>query len=267
MWRWLPPRIDVGRKARRRDDSEALLPVRLSWEPGPVMVIEDEVEAHWSLAGMGWTDDGSVRFPAASGSPPGGVVEHVAVTPRLTRRGLAAQLGELTADGTAAYWQLLLDLEPFVHREVVRAAASVRYELARPVGRVLDEEGTQRVVDRMLLGEADYPGRVGPLLERCLQPGAFRKVDPLRFVAKDLHRSAQEEVRKAINDPRAGRRIRLLAQTMPGATAEQIASAYRRRHPYAPVSADLVASALWTGPDPMANQVPLTTATGNEATA
>lgn len=270
MWVWLPPRIDVGRKARRRDGSTAHLPVRLSWEHGPVMITEHEVEIRWSLAGMGYIEDGSLRLPAMPDGAPPDIADQVLTAPHVPRQVLAAHLQDLADDGAAARWELLLGLEPFVRKEVDRAAAAVRYELAEIRGelsRVLDGEGLQRVVDRMLLGDADYAGRVGPLLDRCLDPGAFRNVDPLRHVAKDLHRSAQEEVRKAINDPRAGRRIRLLARTMPGATAEEIAEAYGRRHPYAPVSATLVASALWTGPDPMANRVALGGVHGNEVAA
>lgn len=264
MWCWLEPLIDVGRKARRRDGAVAHFPVRVVWLSGTVLVADGEIEAPWSLAGMGHTDAGIARLPEATGVPPG-LAREIALAPRVTRRGLTTELERLVADGTAARWEVLMDLEPFVRREVVRAASALRYELAETRGhqaharlsRVLDEEGVQRVVDRMVLGDGGFPGRVGPLVDRCLEAAAFLRVDPLRYVAKDIRRSAQEEVRKAIDDPRAGRRIRLLARTMRGATAEQIAQAYRVLHPYAPVSAALVTVALSTGPDPMADRLPL----------
>jgi hypothetical protein len=264
MWSWLPPLIDVGRKARRRDGSVAHLPVRVVWQRGTVLVVDDEIEASWSLAGMGHTDAGVARLPEATGMPSEFAGE-ITLVPWATQRRLATELEQLVADGTSARWEMLMDLEPFVRREVVRAASALRYELAETGGdesrarlsSVLDDEGVQRVVDRMVLGDVGFPGRVGPLVDRCLEPTAFLRVDPLRYVAKDLRRSAQEEVRKAIDDPRAGRRIRLLARTMRGATAEEIAEAYRVLHPYAPVSAALVTTALATRPDPMADRLPL----------
>lgn len=176
----------------------------------------------------------------------------------MPRRRLVAELEKLVADGRTARWEALLSLEPYVCHEVRRASRAVSYDVltddidAFEVPEVLDEEGRRKVADKMLLGDGDDPGRVTPLLERCLAPAAFVKVDPLKYVATDIHRSAQEEVRKAIGDPQTGRKIRQVARSMPDAAVEEVVDAYRTRYPRDSMSASRVQAALTAGPDAMA---------------
>lgn len=262
VWRWLPPRIDMGRKTRRGDGATMLMPVRMSWQPSAVAVITAPTAAAWSMVGLGHSGAGTVnvepvphRVPVVTGDvfPTAGTLQ-VQTVPR---RALAAQLEDLAADGRQARWDALMSLEHYVNRAVHSAVVSVSWDVNgtahdQEPAWVLDETAKQAVADRMLLGTEESPGRVGALLERCLQPNAFVKVDPLRYVVKDLHRSAEAEVRKTIGDPHIGRKIRAVRRTMPSAPMQDVIAAYRAAHPGDHLSTARAARALTAGPDVMA---------------
>ena len=262
VWRWLAPRIDMGRKTRRADGATMLMPVRMNWQPSALALVTEPSTAAWSMIGLGHSGTGQVHLlpvrhprPPVSGEffPTAGSLE-VEVLPQ---HALKARLEDLAADGHQARWDAVMSLEHYVNRAVHSAVVSVSWDVNRgPGGQepawVLDETAKQTVANRMLLGTDDGPGRVGALLERCLRPNTFVRVDPLRYVVKDLHRSAEAEVRKTIGDPHIGRKIRAVARTMPSASMQDVITAYRANHPGDHLSSARAARALSAGPDVMA---------------
>lgn len=261
VWRWLPPRIDMGRKTRRADGNTMLMPVRMTWQPGPLTLVAAPTELAWSMIGLGYSGTGQLKVYPAAGAGPLVLADDFPTdgelaAPLLPRRALDLRLRELVADGHQARWDALMSLEWYVQRAVRSAVVSVSYDLAGPdcldPTWVLGESGEQAVSDRMLLGTADNPGRVHALLERCLRPRAFVRVDPLRYVVTDLHRSAEAEVRKAIGDPHIGRKIRAVRRAMPSAPLQDVIAAYRIRHPGDLLSTARATQALSSGADVMA---------------
>lgn len=259
VWKWLAPRIDMGRKTRRADGDTMLMPVRMTWQPSPVMVLTAPTAAAWSMVGLGHSGAGEVKLVPVEGACPDVTGEKFPTDGELEvellpHRELLGRLRHLVADGKQARWDAVMSLEHYVNRAVHSAVVAVSYDVVggdnpHPV---LDDTAKQSVADRMLLGSEEGPGRVGALLERCLRPGAFVKVDPLRYVVKDLHRSAEAEVRKTIGDPHIGRKIRAVQRTMPSASMQEVIAAYRRTHPGDHLSTARATKALTAGADVMA---------------
>jgi hypothetical protein len=260
VWRWLAPRTDMGRKTVRADGAVMLMPVRMTWSASPLMVIDRPTDVTWSMTGLGNGGAGRVHLTPAStpsASPETFPTAGDLKVRLLSAAGVRDRLLELSHDGHMARWEALMSLEHYVDRAVHSAVVAVSYDVsgldaAQTPDWVLDETGTQSVVDRMLLGTQDKPGRVDRLLERCLAPGAFVRVDPLKYVVTDLHRSAEAEVRKTIGDPHIGRKIRMMHRTMPSAPVTDMIAAYRLAHPGDHLSTARVRAALSAGPDLMA---------------
>lgn len=260
VWRWLAPRIDMGRKTRRLDGATMLMPVRMTWGPAPLLLATEDVDLAWSMVGLGYSGAGQVRLVPCVGAPEltgddfptDGEMD----VPLLGAHQLRARLRALSEDGRLARWDALMSLEHYVGRAVRNAVVAVSYDVAGvSTGQlpawVLDETGAQGVADRMLLGTGVKPGRVDSLLERCLAPAVFVRVDPLKYVVTDLHRSAEAEVRKTIGDPHIGRKIRAVRRTMPSASLTEVIAAYRRAHPGDHLSSTRATQALTAGPDAM----------------
>lgn len=262
VWRWVRPRIDMGRKAHRLDGAPMLMPVRMAWQPAPVVVLTSPTPAAWSMTGLGHYGTGEVTLvpvhqptPAPTGDrfPTDGTLDVETLDPA----GVRARLQELVDDGRQARWDALMSLEHYVNRAVHHAVVSVSWDVSGATAGdqpawVLDDTGKQTVADRMLLGSDDHRSRVDRLIERCLEPSVFVNVDPLRYVVKDLHRSAEAEVRKAIGDPHIGRKIRAVQRAMPSASLREVIATYREAHPGDHLSTRRAARALTAGPDVMA---------------
>ena len=262
VWNWLPPKIDMGRKTLRADGDQMLMPVRVTWSSTCLLLVTEPTELDWSLSGLGNAGAGRlVVIPSLTAGPT--PVDVLQVTTQqvavLDAEQIRQLLTGLSEDGRKARWEALMSLEHYVDRAVHNAVAAVSYDVtgADPNGfpdRVLDETGTQGVVDQMLLGTADKRGSVDRLIERCLAPGTFERVDPLKYVVTDLHRSAEAAVRKAIGDPHIGRKIRTMRRTMPSASVTEMIAAYRLAHPGDHLAGARVEQALSAGADIMARR-------------
>jgi hypothetical protein len=265
-WVWRSSHIDIGRKGRRPDGAPMLMPVRADWDEGPVRLVGPGGNARfrWALSGLGHTGTGDVTVAispegmpvAIAGSAPDDAVPSVAGHGRSELRALAA-------DGKAARWEALMSLEGYVDRAVMRAVSTVTADIYPPErstsrpGAVLDDTSRQQVRDKMMLGTEGDSAYVLRLLDRCLRPCTFAKVDPLRFIVSDLCRTAEEEVRRAVDDPKVGRKVRTLRRTLPDATLPQFLDTYRGLHPSDSLSWRRVERALTSGHDPMAGAVTL----------
>lgn len=250
---WLPAAIDVGRKDRAGDGGRYLMPHRLDWPGGPVAVGHGNPD-RWPYhrIGLGRDEPG-----AADTNDPRFFRPTLAC---VNRAAAIAELDRLADDAHQASWAARMSIEQAVTDAVHAAHTRVRAEISASdtyAWPLLDETKLAELADRMLLGtDGDPDSRVGRMLERCLAPRAFLRVDPLRYVTVTLRRDAEEEVRTAIGDPRVGRKVRQVARELGTSDVEEIVRAYRQVWPADKLAADRARRALDVGPDPMASAVP-----------
>jgi hypothetical protein len=280
IWWWTRPSAPVGRKDRSSDGGQLLLPVRINWAPAPVVVLPPgtELAARWSAVGLGRSGTGDTVLsidPAHTGGPgyPSGtqMIGASAQFPLMTRRQLVVSLRRAVADGRKARWEALMALQPWVDRAVRNAHTAVAWEIGgrqrpdRAAPAVLDPVGLDAVATRLMLGEDGHAGEglVGNLLDRCLLPTTFSKVEPSRYIFTTLKRDAEQEIRREIGDPRIGPKVRAMMRTIlaEGASiAEMEASLvgrYNTRYPYDMLSRRRASRALNAAADPMALARPL----------
>ena len=267
IWVWRSSHIDIGRKDHRADGSRLLMPVRVTWSPSPVLIVTrgETTRLTWNLSGLGHSGEGHLELrltdagalQVVSGSGPDGSL------PRVTNR-----LEPLVQDGTAARWEALMSLEGYVERAVRRAVTIVTADIFEgqngqgTPGAVLDETSCEQVRDRMLLGNDQGRAAVDRLLDRCMQPRVFAAVDPLRYVTVDLQRTAEAEVRRDVQDPKVGRKVRTLRRQMPESTLDEFLAEYRRRHPGDALSWRRAQRALTSAADPMAGALDIEAVAG-----
>jgi len=236
-WIWRDPLLDVGRKASGPDGTRLLLPVRVRWDGEAVRLVgPGHHELCWSARGMGYDLSGSETVEAVSSTvPPGPALVaggSVPVTVGVgTGRRAGTELSRLVEVGVSARWELIGMFEPLLVRALNRAHTRVAAELRPSGGRVLSVLEIEALRDKMLLGEDDDSGHVGRLLERCLAPRAFEAVDPLRYVARDLARGAEEAVRRMVGDPKIGSKIRRVHAELGDDDIPALIAAYTSRYP------------------------------------
>ena len=117
----------------------------------------------------------------------------------MSRTPIVHELAQIAAAGRRARWDLLQLLERITRAAVIKAHSRVSNEVAGPAGTssrptVLDETDLEVVVDTLLLGEDG--GRSSPvnrMLDRCLRPDTFHRVDPLRYIVVTLRRDADPD--------------------------------------------------------------------------
>ncbi|MHB8318098.1 MAG: hypothetical protein ACYDEP_02535 [Acidimicrobiales bacterium] len=122
-------------------------------------------------------------------------------------------LHEFAADGKAAYWEILTDIEQHLRWAFQRAHSAVSAELFPSEQRpVLDPVTQETLLTTLLLGDLDdNNGMVSRLIERCLTPKKFQRVDPEKYVVTALFSASETAIRRRIADPHIGRKIRRFA--------------------------------------------------------
>lgn len=266
-WTWLHSSINVGRKDRADDGRRLLLPVRVIWQPGSVAVIGegDTVSVDWTSVGLGNSGHGRTTITSGAresfdepdqgaNTPPA----HLNLRPE-SRMTLHQQLAFLVADGKQAWWDLMMDMEGVLETALRRSHAHISAEIAgtdfktAEFNPVLDPIGLQTVKDRMLVGDDESDTTViGRLIEKCLKPTTFMKVEPTRYINITLDRDSKAAIRKAIGDPHIGSKIRNLAREVGHTNLPLLVAEYQIRHPADRLSSRRAAAALTVQPDPMA---------------
>lgn len=214
-WVWVSPTANVGRKDQ--DDGgkhRLLLPARIQWRNGEdviTMAPGDRVEMSWRVRGLGIDQSGStiVCGVAASGRQE---LPDQSLPPAKMEISAGRDPGELQHRSHLSRWALLTSLESWVERALRRANAAVAIEIHgpdHPWAGVLDRVAIESLRDRMMLGDGDE-GPVARLIERCLHPDTFIRVDPARYIALTLRRDAEAAVRREIGDPPIGRKVRAI---------------------------------------------------------
>jgi hypothetical protein len=222
VWLWLPPKQDMGRKG------QGLAPIQVNYQGGPVVLSSSGSEAErveWTAVGAGW-DIGSQLTVGASGEPapnpsptrspnelPASVqAEHLGV------EGVRLRLQALAEDGQAARWELVEELSSMALKYVWRARSAALASLHPRADGMLEQlfstEDVQAAADELVLGADGRRSRVDSLLERCLQPRTFERVDPLRYIATSLRCSARQMVNRRLGDPDIGAQVRRLADQL-----------------------------------------------------
>ena len=125
-----------------------------------------------------------------------------------------------------------------------------------------DEVTFEQIVDRMTLGYEDEKGvqREGSavrLLQLCLEPDAFLRVDPLRRINAHLERDCKVEIRQAIGDTRLGPKIRAVARELNTSDDLAIVAACRERYPGDFIALDRVVQAMSVRPETIPTWVSL----------
>jgi hypothetical protein len=161
----------------------------------------------WDLAGITAVRAGHFATPDP---PDGGVPRRIAVVPTavsLVRRELA----DLVDEGRSAQWHLLTTLERIATHRFARAITDVVKEVAgirTPPESALDPITQDALRDRIVLGTDTRESPLQSIIRRSLAPGAFARVDPLRWVNADIRRSLEGEIRRHFGDPHIGPKFR-----------------------------------------------------------
>lgn len=298
VWKEADPAA-VGRKAGNGTDGlHNFLPFRLNWQPGTVCLVTSEssyclnevvvldnghaeTPIAWSALGPGHSSAGTLDLVDDAQGPqlPSGVGPHTEVcrlgsrlpVTAMDRGDVADALKNLISRGEMAYWDLLAELEGELKTSLERAHAGVSREIGDSLGlqcnRLLDDIALEQVRSDLTFGSDGQSGksRMMSLIEQCLEPGRFDRVDPQRFITITLRREAGEGIRRRLSDPHIGRKIRrLLAENPQLSTAEEIIEKYRSLYPSDRLSYERLNSAISVRPDPMANTQPLTWDDGEE---
>lgn len=265
MWVWKPSAGKVGRKSRSANGGELLLPVRVSWEPGALTVIGtgERSELEWTAAGLGATGTGQtvveVVAPALSDQPcaiaDGQLPETLKIASQ-HQRMIRRQLTKIVEAGHASQWQATMNLQPYVEQEVRAAAARIGHEIAgngQPAVILLDGTSMEAVIDTVMLGSDDRVGAITRLLEKCLVPGTFVHVDPMKYIRGAIRRDSEEAVRVAVGEPRVGAKVRRHYRIHHPKTVEALIEGYRKEYPADRLAINRAEKSLLPSLDPMAH--------------
>jgi hypothetical protein len=282
VWAWHTPLIAVGRKGRAfGTGDELLMPIRTSWDRGAVVLVDaaaSSMDASYRSKGMGHTFAGQTKLVSRPGC---GLLAAPEELPSLAdpvfvgsgnRRRLITALEGLVEAGRAARWSLLMDIEPRLRKQIDKTHAWVCHEISLTTGNdqaLLDTVGREEMLNSMLLGNPSDKRRcsVDRLIDLCLSPDTFLKVDPLKYMATHLKRDAEQELRNRIGDPHIGPKVRKVARQHPRASIDQIIEEYRKIYPKDRLARDRTEAALSVSPDAMARTTQLfpDTMTGHSA--
>lgn len=264
-WTWLRPLINVGRKGKAFGTGESLLmPIRNDWDsPLVVLVSEESIPVTYRSRGMGHAMAGQSRVVVRPGSRPVAMVQEVPSLASMVFVGTAPRpmvirsLQAMAEAGKQALWEVLQSIEPKLRKELYKAHAHVSHEIAETTGAfqpMLDEISIDEIQDLMMFGEDTKPGSVFRLIELCLAPECFLRVDPLKYMTKHLRRDAETQIRRKIGDPHIGPKIREIARSLPDGNRDlaRIVAEYRKVYPKDRLSINRAEAAMTVSPDAMA---------------
>lgn len=156
-----------------------------------------------------------------------------------------------------AWWSLITWLEPYVRDALRTAHAAVRHEIggAEPCEPLLDDTTIAHLGDLMMFADGDEVSAVERMIDRCTREHTFDRVDPLRYMAVTLRRDAETAVRRHIDDPDIGRKVRALARELQTTDPQALLDAYGARWPADHVGLGRIQRSLDVAYDPMARRV------------
>ena len=223
-WLWVTPGINVG---RRLAASGRTLPVRIAWSvPEHVVVLRQgaaPLTIQWEAKGLGVQYTGEITVSLDESARSNVEIETGAspsdkAVPALLIAGVRSVLRRLANDGHSAMWEALSILHDYAQAIAPKHLFLVTKEIYGGAdtagGELLDAISLEAVVDRYVIGDGSMVAgsRAMSLVNRCLEPATFARVDPLRFVRRSIHRDIEEGIRYAIGDPHIGQKVRALVR-------------------------------------------------------
>jgi len=250
LWSELKPQIDVGIKAQK--NANLVLPARIEWSLPPLLLLRagESVTAEWRITNMGHNLAGSLTVTEAGLSEPvpGQLDTEIlfAFSPRDLKRKLAA----IAKTGDTAKWEILQSFEEYTRSKLDEANRILAQELSEYHGQsipgVLDDIALDSLLTQMLFGEGDT-SIVSRMVDKALQPDAFKDFDPARYFTLNLKSRALGEVRRTVGDPHIGSKIRRLQKIIGAQNVETLVSAYNEQYPTANLGPKRAAAALTVG--------------------
>lgn len=275
VWHWVDPGNAVGRKARSADGGRLLLPIRLKWTPGPLIVLGtgEQTTLDWMAIGVGHSGAGKTNVtvgPASQTkvSPPSGTNPpsqvHLSSMPASRLR---SELELIVDRGQEATWHAIARLEPYVETACRTAAGALAKEIGGDdaVTPLIDEVTFESIRDKMLFGDGDRDSSVDRLLELCLRPTSFRKVDPMLYIRTRLRQEASQHVQQVIGDPRIGPKVRRVFRQHGGDLPEFL-ERYNELYPADHLAVNRASNALTAGPVATARPLSMTVDDDGEVT-
>jgi hypothetical protein len=251
LWSELRPEINVGVKLVKNED--LVLPARIEWSITPVVLLApgQTVDASWRITNMGHNLSGSVIVSSSglSSHIPGQLdtVSLEAFGPRDLRR----KLDGLITLGASAKWLILQSFETYTRSKLDEANRILAQELSEHYGQsipgVLDDIALDELLTHMLFGEGDT-SIVSRMVDKALQPDAFKTFDPARYFTLNLKSRALGEVRRTVGDPHIGPKIRRLQKQVGATDVDALVSAYNEQYPKENLGKKRAAAALTVGP-------------------
>lgn len=287
MWAWATPGKAAGRKGVSLDGGQLLLPLRVVWDT-PLVVNasrSEPTEVQWRTYGYGRGARGTTTITTCSTVPtpsdktvdrvankvagvdqagrrrPSGAPASEMSGVSMSRRAALRRLRAVSEDGRAAWWEATLLLEPWLQKSLYRAHAKISYEFAdlpETNGRtmILSETTIEAIADHMLLGNETSQGTVSRMLEACLRHD-FARVDPMRYIKTWLRRDAEEAIRRDLDDPKQGPKVRRLAEATGAHDDTELLTAYKAAYPNDQVGIGRLTRAMNVCADPMAERTSL----------
>ena len=264
-WAWAHSRIDVGRKDRNPAGGRYLLPVRLTWYPSPVVVVQ-EGSALAGVLGVGLGTRSASTVQLDPESPATELVDgHVHLPRRLgpvasgSMSEIERMIESLSQEGNLAYWEALARLETKVTWALSKANVAAGLDIyGGGMGTTaLDETSMESLRDSMVYGDGDKTSPVQGLVERGIKHSAFAKVDPEMYFTAAVSRDARAAIRRALGDPHIGSKVRRLAREQEFASLDELIAEYRRLYPADRLSYERAEAALRVTVHPNATTISL----------
>lgn len=240
-WVWLEPLIDVGRKSRGRNGATLLMPVRLVWNESPILILEpgETRVLEWRLSGLGHRATGQATitqsgFADVQITGVQDLTVEAAVYSFNRAKAFTRHVTNLVAAGTDARWGLLSSLESFTLSNLEQANRRVAAELGSsrqiPMAQVVDQISLDALLSQMLFGVAGS-SVISRMLDRCLHPDTFDRVDPMRYLSVAIRARSEEAIRGAIGDPKVGPKVRRIFEASGATTIDELLDAYNTAYP------------------------------------
>lgn len=264
---WVLPQIPVGRKGIGRDNTRILFPARIVWGQSSESVVcigaGNSVTLSWSVSDVGVGATGTTTVTCGHNLSIDRPISHTAdplvgltrldamptliETTAMTYRSSIRALDRIVTDGESAMWDARLMLEGHAKWMLQKRRALIADEI-NPGGlaKVFDETDLEVVSSELLLGnpERNISPAYDRIINRCLSPQAFARVDPMHRVMASLGSCTESALRRRIGDPHVGRKIRKLFRDEGFETLEEFLSRYRELWPRDAVGVKRVADAV-----------------------
>lgn len=174
----------------------------------------------------------------------------VVCEPFSSARGLTRKVNQVRTAAHEAKWELTRLMERVVSDAVVKSGYRVGAEIGGEgvAVRVLDDIEVEQVVSSIMFGrDGQDSSLLFGLLERTVARQEKFNIDVFHFLGMNLVSISESAVRRHIDDPHIGRKIRSIAREIGDSNLEAVMSEHNRRYPDSPVGVKRARNALSAG--------------------